>query len=102
APSLGGAFSLGEIRADILARCFFLWYCICVQPSGAVFSKKSTTIMAKLGFIRNTRNEMRHVVWPSRARTVAYTAIIIVLSFALGYFLSGVDSVFRAVLRTLI
>lgn len=45
---------------------------------------------------------MRHVVWPSRARTVAYTLIIIGLSLALGYFLSGVDSVFRAGLRALI
>ncbi|HEY0979791.1 MAG TPA: preprotein translocase subunit SecE [Candidatus Paceibacterota bacterium] len=58
--------------------------------------------MAKLGFLRQTRNEMRHVVWPSRARTVAYTLIIIGLSLALGYFLSGVDSVFRAGLRALI
>ncbi|MFZ4500004.1 MAG: preprotein translocase subunit SecE [Minisyncoccia bacterium] len=58
--------------------------------------------MAKLGFLRETRNEMRHVVWPSRARTVAYTLIIIGLSLALGYFLTGVDSVFRAGLRALI
>ncbi len=58
--------------------------------------------MAKLGFLKDTRNEMRHVVWPSRARTVAYTLIIIVFSLAVGYFLSGVDSVFRAGLRSLI
>ena len=58
--------------------------------------------MAKLGFLKQTRNEMRHVVWPSRARTVAYTLIIITFSLALGYFLSGVDSVFRAGLRAII
>lgn len=58
--------------------------------------------MAKLGFLKETRNEMRHVVWPSRARTVAYTLIIIGVSLALGYFLTGVDSVFRAGLRSLI
>lgn len=58
--------------------------------------------MAKLGFLRETRNEMRHVVWPSRARTIAYTLIIIGLSLGLGYFLSGVDSVFRSGLRSLI
>lgn len=58
--------------------------------------------MAKLGFLRETRNEMRHVVWPSRARTIAYTVIIIVFSLAFGYFLSGVDSIFRAGLRAII
>jgi len=45
---------------------------------------------------------MKHVVWPSRARTVAYTVIIIVFSVALGYGLSGVDSIFRSALRSII
>ena len=58
--------------------------------------------MAKLGFLRETRNEMKHVVWPSRARTIAYTVIIIVFSLALGYGLSGVDSIFRSALRSII
>jgi len=58
--------------------------------------------MSKLGFLKETRNEMKHVVWPSTARTVAYTVIIIVLSLALGYGLSGVDSVFRSALRSII
>lgn len=58
--------------------------------------------MAKLGFIKATKTEMRKVVWPSRARTIAYTVIIIVFSAALGYFFSGVDTVFRSGLRALI
>jgi len=58
--------------------------------------------MSKLGFLKETRNEMKHVVWPSRARTIAYTVIIIVFSLALGYGLSGVDGIFRSALRSLI
>jgi preprotein translocase subunit SecE len=51
-----------------------------------------------VNFFKETRNEMRHVVWPSRARTIAYTIIILVLSVVLGYILSGFDLGFRALL----
>jgi preprotein translocase subunit SecE len=49
-------------------------------------------------FLKETRTEMKHVVWPSRRRTVAYTLIIIVLSLVLGYLLNGFDVLFRALL----
>ncbi len=58
--------------------------------------------MAKLGFIKATKQEMVHVKWPTRARTVAYTVIIIAFSLALGYFFSGIDSIFQSGLRALI
>ncbi|MBY0328707.1 preprotein translocase subunit SecE [Patescibacteria group bacterium] len=53
-------------------------------------------------FLKETRNEMKHVVWPSRTRTIAYTVVIIVLSVAIGYGLSGVDGIFRSALRSII
>ncbi len=53
-------------------------------------------------FLKETKNEMRHVVWPSRRRTIAYTAIIIVLSLILGYVLNGFDVGFQALLGHLI
>jgi len=58
--------------------------------------------MAKFGFLKETRKEMKHVVWPSRTRTIAYTVIILAFSLALGYGLSGVDSIFRSALRSII
>jgi preprotein translocase SecE subunit len=48
--------------------------------------------------LKETRNEMTHVVWPSRRRTIAYTFIIIVLSLVLGYLLNGFDLLFRSLL----
>jgi preprotein translocase subunit SecE len=53
-------------------------------------------------FLKETRNELRHVVWPSRRRAIAYTVIIIVLSVLLGYILSGLDTGFRALLGSII
>lgn len=49
-------------------------------------------------FFKETKNEMKYVVWPSRRRTIAYSLIIIVLSLALGYLLNGFDVLFRALL----
>ncbi len=54
--------------------------------------------MSIASFLKETRNEMRLVVWPSRRRTIAYTVIIIVLSLALGYLLNGLDLGFRTLL----
>lgn len=54
--------------------------------------------MSIASFLKSTRNELKHVVWPSRRRTIAYTVIIIVLSIALGYLLNGFDLGFRALL----
>ncbi|HTH93410.1 MAG TPA: preprotein translocase subunit SecE [Candidatus Paceibacterota bacterium] len=54
--------------------------------------------MSIASFLKETKNELTHVIWPSRRRTIAYTVIILVLSIALGYFLNGVDLGFRTLL----
>ncbi|MDB5188968.1 MAG: Protein translocase subunit SecE [Candidatus Nomurabacteria bacterium] len=53
-------------------------------------------------FLKQTRNELHHVVWPSRARTIAYTIIILVVSLVLGYLLNAFDLGFRAALAPFI
>ncbi|MDB5255169.1 MAG: SecE/Sec61-gamma subunit of protein translocation complex [Candidatus Nomurabacteria bacterium] len=53
-------------------------------------------------FLKETQKELKYVVWPSRARTIAYTLIILVLSLGLGYLIHGFDVGFRALLGTLI
>jgi preprotein translocase subunit SecE len=58
--------------------------------------------MSIASFLKETKNEMKHVVWPSRRRTIAYTIIILVLSVILGYILSGLDTGFQALLGHLI
>lgn len=53
-------------------------------------------------FLKETKTELKHVVWPSRTRTITYTIIIIVLSLALGYLLNAFDLGFRSLLGTVI
>ena len=50
-------------------------------------------------FLINTRNELKHVVWPTRARAFTYALIIIVFSLVLGYVLFGFDALFRELLK---
>jgi len=43
---------------------------------------------------RETRGELRKVVWPSREETIRLTIVVIVISSAIGLFLFAGDSVF--------
>jgi preprotein translocase SecE subunit len=53
-------------------------------------------------FLKETKTELKHVIWPSRVRTIAYTVIIVVLSLVLGYLIKGFDVGFRALLAPII
>ncbi len=51
--------------------------------------------MSKLTeYIKETRGELKHVIWPSRNQTFYYTLIVIVLSVVLAYFLGLFDFIF--------
>ncbi len=41
-----------------------------------------------------TKGELKHVVWPTRAQAVFYTVVVIVLSVVLAYILGFFDSIF--------
>lgn len=69
------------------------------KPSGAVFSKSKIMKIAK--FLRETKNEMRHVIWPTRSRAMLYAAVVVIFSVALGYLLGGFDMLFAKVLEQL-
>ncbi len=58
--------------------------------------------MSISSFLKETRNELRHVTWPTRTKALIYTIIIIVFSAAVGYMLGGFDAIFRVLLRNII
>ncbi len=53
-------------------------------------------------YIRETKEEMKHVTWPSRKQTFTYTALVIVISVVVSIFLGAFDSLFTRVIETLI
>ncbi len=53
-------------------------------------------------FIRETRGEMRKVVWPTREEAWRLTAIVLAVTAAFALFLWAMDSLFSSVIRLII
>ena len=53
-------------------------------------------------FIKESRTELKKVVWPTREETIRHTMTVIVMSGALALFLGGVDFTLQYILRTFI
>lgn len=54
------------------------------------------------GFMKDSRNELRKVVWPTRQETTQTTLIIAVVVVILALVLWGVDSLFAAIVRSIV
>ena len=53
-------------------------------------------------YLKETRGELKHVIWPTRRQTIAYTLIVIILSVLVAYFLGVFDFIFSKGLEKLI
>ena len=53
-------------------------------------------------FFAESRNELRHVNWPTRQEAIRLTAIVIGLALGLAVFLGAFDYLFTYLLRSLI
>lgn len=57
-------------------------------------------MFAKLtNYIKETRVEMKSVVWPSRKQAINYTLLVIGVSVAAAVFLGGFDMLFAFLLK---
>ncbi|OGI89151.1 preprotein translocase subunit SecE [Candidatus Nomurabacteria bacterium RIFCSPLOWO2_01_FULL_40_15] len=45
-------------------------------------------------YLKETKTELKHVIWPSRVQTLYYTLIVVVLSLLIAYFLGIFDFIF--------
>ncbi len=53
-------------------------------------------------YFRETKIELKHVIWPSRKQTLFYTMIVVVLSALTGYYLGVFDFIFSRGLERII
>ncbi len=44
-----------------------------------------------VGFLRETRDELKKVVWPSRAEVIRLTIVVIIVSAIVGGYIGGLD-----------
>ena len=50
--------------------------------------------MSFLQYLKDTRGELHHVAWPTRAQTIVYTALVMVLSIVVALYLGLFDYLF--------
>jgi len=53
-------------------------------------------------YLKETRTELKHVIWPSRSQTFYYTLIVILLSVVVAYYLGVFDYLFSLLLGRVI
>jgi preprotein translocase SecE subunit len=55
-----------------------------------------------INYIKDTRGELAHVVWPSRRQAIVFTAIVVVISVLTAVYLGFFDYVLSLVLQKFI
>ena len=58
--------------------------------------------MKFIEYVKETKNEMRHVNWPTRTQTILFTVLVVVISVAVAYLLGLFDYIFSAGLKSLL
>ena len=67
-------------------------------------ARTTTPVRARRGtsFATDIVSELRKVTWPTREEAIRLTAIVVVVSLALGIFLGGVDYIFYWLVNSLL
>lgn len=85
-----GNYLYGE-QVHVVARIAILLLLAALALLSAAFTEKGKTFV---GFAKDSRLEVRKVVWPTRQETVQTTLIILVVSTVAGLILWGLDGIF--------
>ncbi len=82
------------------------------MPSGAFFRIRGTLAKAKLTsltfmnkliqYLKETKAELKEVVFPTTSQTIIYTILVIVISVIVAVSLGGIDVGLRALLERII
>ena len=55
-----------------------------------------------LEFVNEVRAETRKVAWPTRKETIMTGVMVMIMTVSLGAFFTGIDSIFDAIVRSLL
>jgi len=53
-------------------------------------------------YLKETKTELKHVIWPTKNQTFYYTLIVIILSVIIAYYLGVFDFIFSQGLQKII
>lgn len=58
--------------------------------------------MKIVDYIKETKGELKHVSWPTRAQAISFTIIVILISVAVAAFLGAFDFLFSQLVSKLV
>lgn len=58
--------------------------------------------LSPIKYVRESRDELKKVTWPSRQTTVRYTLIVVGACLVVGFVIGGLDFIFTKGLETLL
>lgn len=53
-------------------------------------------------FLKEVRDELKKVVWPTRTEVIRLTMVVVLVSMIVGFFLGGLDFVFVNITKLLL
>ena len=55
-----------------------------------------------INYLKDTREELKHVSWPTRAQSIIFTVVVIAISILVAIFLGFFDFIFSLILQKFI
>ncbi|MBI2034121.1 MAG: preprotein translocase subunit SecE [Candidatus Levybacteria bacterium] len=55
-----------------------------------------------LAFLKETRDELRKVVWPTRSEVIRLTFIVITISIVVGFYIGGLDYILTKITEVIL
>lgn len=68
----------------------------------APLSKLTSFPSTIMTFMKEARDELKKVTWPTRQTTIRYTIIVIIASLGVGLVIGGIDYLFQLGLESII
>lgn len=59
-------------------------------------------MVAPITFLRETQDELKKVIWPTRKEVVRLTIVVILISLIVGLYIGGLDFVFTKLLQVVV
>ncbi len=75
-----------------------------LTPERAIFKtrKNQNTMQNFIQYLKDTKGEMKHVSWPTKSQTVAFTSLVVVISVVGAFLLGLFDAGFKKALEFLL
>lgn len=55
--------------------------------------------MSLITYLKDTQGELKHVSWPTRSQTIAFTIVVVLISIFVSFFLGFFDYLFGLILE---